>query len=186
MTDLSPYADRSPRSAAANDVAVGGEQSGACACKRGGKASDDCFEYQRIPLFTEIPAADPAPPEGRDLVIEVDHRGDYFHARSMILEARNADGSINHFAYIRAYEIDEDRQDCISGDTPRGIPVHMYSQQGGCCDGLAVCLRKFSNRKERKALKIHVRVFGGDAGVLQGYLRGRCEDCGYEKLCQVG
>ncbi len=191
MTDLSPYAKRAPRRAPSPAVAVGGEKPGTCAaCQTGGARSryeeeeDDCY-YQRVPLFQEIPAADPASTEGRDFVIEVNHRGDLFLAKSMFLEAYNADGTINRFAYLRAFEIDEDRQDCISGETPRGVPVHVYSQQGGCCDGLRVCISEFANQKDRRSLKIHIRVFGGTAGVIQGYLRGRCRDCGYEKYCQT-
>lgn len=187
MTELNDYANRSPGAASA--VGVGGENTGTacatCGTRNGSHDDEDCYDYQRIGLFVEVPAADPIPSQGRDVVIEVDHRGDLFHAKSMFLEALNNDGSVNRFAYIRSYEIDEDRQDCISSSSPRGVPVHAYSVQGGCCDGLKVCITPFESKKERRCLKIHVRVYGGAAGVVQGYLRGRCEDCGYEKHCMV-
>lgn len=188
MTDLNNYANRTP--GAASSVGVGGEKPGTCASCNAGSTSmsdsdGDCYDFQRIPLFEPIPADESPPAEGRDFAIEVDHRGDWFWPKSMFLEARNVDGSVNHFAYVRAYQIDEDRQDCISSTNPRGIPVHVYSVQGGCCDGLRVCIRPFENKKEREFLKIHVRVFGGSAGVLQGYMRGRCQTCGYEKHCRV-
>ncbi len=183
MTDLNHYASRTPGAASA--VGVGGEKPGTCASCGTGSDRDDCYDYQRIPLFESIPADDSPPAEGRDFTIEVDHRGDWFWPKTMFLEARNSDGSVNHFAYVRAYQIDEDREDCISSTNPRGIPVHVYSVQGGCCDGLKVCIRPFENKKERQFLKIHVRVFGGSAGVIQGYMRGRCQSCGYEKHCRV-
>ncbi len=187
MTDLNDYANRTPGAASA--AGVGGGKPGTCASCSAGTTSarddDDCYDYQRIPLFEPIPAVESPSEEGRDFAIKVDHRGDWFRPKTMFLEARNADGSINHFAYVRAYNIDEDRQDCISSSNPRGIPVHVYSVQGGCCDGLKVCIRPFENKKERQFLTIHVRVFGGEAGVLQGYIRGRCESCGYEKHCRV-
>lgn len=169
------YASRGPSKSAG----VGGSCD---TCQSG--SGDDCVDYQRIPVYQDVPAVDPVPAEGVDHEIEINHRGDWFKAHKLFLEARLADGSVNHFAYVRAFEIDEDRQDCISSDAPRGIPIAAYSGQGGCCDGLRVCLDKFANDSERKTLKIHVRVFGGAAQTIHGYLTGRCEDCGYEKLCQ--
>lgn len=186
MAELNHYTSRTPGAASAAGVGGGPSENSCTECERRGASSgdDERYDYQRIPLFEPIPATDPASREGRDFVITVDHRGDLFHPKAMFLEARNADGSVNYFAYVRAYEIDEDRQDCVSSSDPRGIPVHVYSMQGGCCDGLKVALRPFENKKERRTLKIHVRVFGAKAGVLQGYLRGRCVDCGYEKHCR--
>ncbi len=189
MTDLNDYANRTPGAAPA--AGVGGGRPGTCASCNAGSTStsaredDDCYDYQRIPLFEAIPAADPIPAKGRDFAIKVDHRGDWFWPKSLFLEARHDDGSVNHFAYVRAYQIDEDREDCISSSNPRGIPLHSFSVQGGCCDGLKVCIRPVENMKERQFLTIHVRVFGGSAGVVQGYVRGRCQSCGYEKHCRV-
>jgi len=188
MTDLNDYANRTPGAAPA--AGVGGGKPGTCASCNAGSTStsaredDDCYDYQRIPLFEPIPAAESPPAEGRDFVVKVDHRSDWFDPKSMFMEVRNLDGSINHFAYVRAYRVGEDREDCISSSTPRGVPVHVFSVQGGCCDGLKIPMRPFESRKENEYLDIHVRVFGGLAGVIQGYIRGRCRNCGYEKHCR--
>jgi len=187
MTDLNPYVSRTPGAASA--VGVGGENTSTTTCACNGRAAssydeEDDLEFQRIELFVAFPAVDDAPPKGRDLVIEVDHRGDQFKPKSMFLEARKDDGSVHHFAYVRHFEINEDKQDCISSKGPRGIPVHSYSVPGGCCDGLKVAIRKIEAKGEKGALMIHIRVFGKEGGVVQGYLRGRCEDCGYEKYCK--
>lgn len=196
MTDLNPYVSRTPGAASA--VGVGGGSTTTsptsttpspttCACNGRPASSydeEDCRDFQRIDLFAEFPAVDDAPAGGRDVVIAVDHRGEVFKPKSMYLEARKANGSIHHFAYVRHFEINENKQDCISSRGARGIPVHCYSVRGGCCDGLNVCIHGIEAKDEKRALMIHIRVFGNEGGVIQGYLRGRCEDCGYEKFCE--
>jgi hypothetical protein len=196
MTDLNPYVSRTPGAASA--VGVGGGSTTTsptsttpspttCACNGRPAPSydaEDCREFQRIDLFAEFPAVDDAPAGGRDLTIEVDHRGDVFETKSMYLEARKVDGSVHHFAYVRHYEVNEHKLDCISSKGSRGIPVHCYSVPGGCCDGLRVCIGGIESKDEKRALTIHIRVFGKDGGVIQGYLRGRCENCGYEEFCE--
>lgn len=190
MTDLNHYANRTP--AAAPAAGVGGDNtSTTCtACRAGAAAAleedDDCFDFQRIELFGEFPAVEDPPAEGRDVIIEVDHRGDVFVPKAMFLEALRSDGSVHPFVYLRRIEIDEDKMDCISSKAKRGVPVNVYGARGPGCDGLKVCIPPFERKDERRVLKIHIRIFGGDAGVVQGYLRGRCEDCGYEKYCRVG
>lgn len=147
---------------------------------------DDCVLFQRIELFAEFPAVEEAPAEGRDVVIKVDHRGDVFHAKSMYLEALRLDGSVLPFVYLRQIEIDDDKMDCISSKAKRGIPVHAYSGRGQCNNGQRVCIPPFERDDGRRVLKLRIRVFGRDGGVVQGFLRGRCESCGYEKYCRVG
>lgn len=190
MTDINHYAQRTP--GAGSTAAVGGGTPGTncetCDNSRSMQAyvDDDCAEFQRIEVFGEYPAVENPPPEGRDIVIEVDHRGAVFEPKSMFLEALRLDGSMNPFVYLRRIEVDEDKMDCISRNAKRGVPVHVFSGKGQCCDGLKVCIPSFERKDEQRVLKLHIRVFGKDAGVVQGHLRGRCESCGYEKYCRVG
>ena len=191
MTDINNYTQRTP--GAGSTAAVGGGTPGtnceACDNSRSMQSyadDDDCAEFQRIEVFGEYPAVEEAPANGRDIVIEVDHRGAVFEPKSMFLEALRLDGSMNPFVYLRRIEVDEDKMDCISSKAKRGVPVHVYSGRGQCCDGLKVCIPKFERKGEQRVLKLHIRVFGKDAGVVQGHLRGRCESCGYERYCRVG
>lgn len=189
MTDLNHYANRTPGAASA--VGVGGGTSGTMceACEsRSTQPSedDDCSEFQRIEVFGEYPDVENAPTEGRDFVIEVDHRGAVFEPKSMYLESLRLDGSVNPFVYLRRIEVDEDKMDCISSSAKRGVPITDYSGKGQCCGGLKVCIPPFERKGEQRVLKLHIRVFGKDAGVVQGHMRGRCQSCGYEKYCRSG
>jgi len=134
--------------------------------------------HQRIPFTAQLAAA-PGAGQYTEATITPNHNGMFFEPERLSSEAFNSAGDDVRQVYWNRWTINQDVQDCMAADEARGVPVNSYSEEN-CCDGKPVCIRPFRDASERNALKMTVRNYELEAVTVQGYLVGRCKDCGYE------
>lgn len=182
-------------------AAVGACQ--ACTTDRAAEDHDEKCRSQRIPVYLNIPAptvdgggvvTDPAV-----LSFTPDHDGDTFEIEKIFLTAEYVNQNDNltdaEEVFRRFIKIGKKSYDCLAEDEPRGVPVLAYSQPN-CCEGLNEPIPPFGNKKQDKDVltiefvneqtEIVAGVVTGRAVRIRGYIKGRCSDCGYEKMCSGG